>query len=130
VNLNRDIAVALADLTIQLRPDWDRNGVLAASQQATRAGVDAHAHCAAMIRAAARPANRTPVSAGFTSSLEPMPTGCREHPEAGTRVDGECAGCWADRFPGDVPIPPRQRPDTTAGRAAARAALRHEEGLA
>lgn len=87
----------------ELRDDWTEEGISAALW--LRRGQDPFITIAAMCKAAANRNNDTPSAVDFTSSQGPMVNTCRDHPLAGIRQDGQCAGCWSESVGSDEPLP-------------------------
>lgn len=105
--LTREQAIALADLVVLFRPDWDRAGVLAQSHLAARGGIDGLQHATSMLIAASKPKNATPSSVNFAASQQREIDSCGkpEHEHCGYRAGYGCAGCYAEQAGSDTSLP-------------------------
>lgn len=99
---------ALAFLMTKLRPEWDAPGCVAALR---KVDVPLSQLLIAVAKYAADPGNLTPAHiadfgnrAWVTDSFLP----CRTHGAASRRLDGECAGCFAERT--EAREKPQRRP--------------------
>lgn len=93
---------ALAALVAaDIRPEWDTAGIVRKLHQVAHTAA-ADALAIAFIRGAKDPRNQTPAFIRYPNNRawnDKQP--CPEHPKAGRRPDGECAGHWADRIAAD-----------------------------
>lgn len=85
---------ALAAFIHEQRPDFDAAGI-AAALRADRDTSDGWQLALRMIHRAADPRNTTPRLQPFDA---PALVGCRRHPGAAIRTNGDCAVCFAERY--------------------------------
>lgn len=97
--ISKRAVAALAALVHELRPDWDEPGVAAEIRRAVE-HVPPMRLARSLLRAADDPRNETPAAIRFPDNAcwSDAPQRCNLHPNAGTRTDGECGGCRADRM--------------------------------
>lgn len=113
---------ALAALVANdIRPDWDTAGI-ASTLRAIAATTTPGRLVIAFVRGAVDQTNRTPAFIRYPNNRAWTEQRCTLHPSAGTRTDGECGGCHADRCGQPQPARFDRRPPTDEARQA-RAAL-------
>lgn len=95
----------LVDLLVELRPEWDVAGCVAALRAMPDLPLPTLVY--GLLRYATDPANLTPkhladLGNRAWDSTDPWP--CRIHPlTKARRIDGTCASCWADAHVDDHP---------------------------
>lgn len=98
--MTTDLALrALAAFVADCRPDWQAPGILTA----LRAEAEAHPLQLAqrMLRRASDPRNTSPRLQPFD---EAVTIGCRSHPGAPTRTNGDCGVCFSERYADEAAV--------------------------